>query len=170
MKKIVWLAVSCLMVVSLLVTSCGDDVTDEEEEINGEEEEIEGEEEEVNGEEEEDTEGKDMVVNTAGKLVEKPRYGGTYHLSRTTDVRGFDDCLSASPAYMTTFLTLTHDELYTGDWSKMTQGTGEATGTVGGTYFPHLEVPFLATGYEVPDNETIIWHIRQGVQLRVEPG
>jgi len=168
-KKIVWLAVSLLMVLTLLVSSCGDGVTDEEEDINGEEEEVNGEEEEEEEEEDVGEDGKDMVVNTAGKLVEKPRYGGTYHLSRTTDVRGFDDCLGASPAYMSTFLTLTHDELYTGDWTKMTQGTGEATGTVGGTYFPHLEVPFLATGYELPDDETIIWHIRQGVHFHDKP-
>ena len=167
-KKIVWLAVSCLMVVSLLVTSCGDAVTDDEEDVIDDEDVVTDEEEEEE-EEVEVGEGKDMVVNSAGKLVEKPKYGGTYHLSRTTDVRGFDDCLGASPSYYSTYLTLTHDELYTGDWAKMTQGTGEATGTVGGTYFPHLEVPFLATGYELPDDETIIWHIRQGVHFHDKP-
>ena len=87
MKKSIWILVSCLMVVTLRVTSCGGAVTDEEEEINGEEEEINGEEEEEEEEEVVD-DGKDMVVNTAGKLVEKPRYGGYYMLSRTTDVRG----------------------------------------------------------------------------------
>ncbi|UCH42213.1 MAG: ABC transporter substrate-binding protein [Dehalococcoidales bacterium] len=169
-KKIVWIAVSCLMVVSLLITSCGDGVTDEEEDINGEEEDINGEEEEEEEEEEVVDEGKDMVVNTAGKLVERPRYGGEYHLARTSDIRGFDDVLPASPQYMTYTLNLTHDELYTGDWYKGSQGTGEAGYTmVYGPYFPHLEVPCLATGYEMPDDETIIWHIRQGVHFQDRP-
>jgi len=167
-KKIVWIAVSCLMVVSLLVTSCGDGVTDEEEDINGEEEDINGEEEE---EEEVDVgeDGKDMVVNTAGKLVERPKYGGWYHTALVTDVRGFDDAIAASPAYATYTLNLSHDELYTGDWAKCMEGTGESSGVVYTTYFPHLEAPCLATGYELPDDETIIWHIRQGVHFQDKP-
>ena len=161
-KKWIWVMVSCLMVVTLLMTSCGGAATDEEDDVNGGEE-------EVNGEEEEDTTGKDMVLNSAGKLVERPRYGGWYHLSRTTDVRGFDDCLAACPQYMSTYLSLTHDELYTGDWAKMTQGTGQSSGTISAIYLPQLEVPCLATGYEIPDNETIIWHIRQGVHFHDKP-
>ena len=168
MKKSIWILISCLMVVTLLVTSCGGAVTDEEEEINGEEEEINGEEEEEEEEEVVD-DGKDMVVNTAGKLVEKPRYGGYYMLSRTTDVRGFDDVVAATPAYMIGQLNLTHDELYTGDWAKGHQGTGEASFQVYTTYFPHLQTPCLATGYELPDNETIIWTIRQGVHFLDKP-
>ncbi|UCH42410.1 MAG: ABC transporter substrate-binding protein [Dehalococcoidales bacterium] len=170
-KKIVWIAVSCLMVVSLLVTSCGDGVTDEEEDINGEEEDINGEVEEEEEEEEEVVDDdKDMVVNTAGKLVERPRYGGEYHLSRTSDIRGFDDVLPSSPQYMTNTLSLTHDELYTGDWARGPQGTGEAGWNLNyGPYFPHLEVPCLATGYEMPDDETIIWHIRQGIHFQDKP-
>ncbi|UCH42210.1 MAG: hypothetical protein JSW16_05140, partial [Dehalococcoidales bacterium] len=64
-KKIVWIAVSCLMVVSLLVSSCGDGVTDEEEEIDGEEEEIDGEEEEE--EEEEVVEEEEAVPEEPGE-------------------------------------------------------------------------------------------------------
>ncbi|UCH43080.1 MAG: ABC transporter substrate-binding protein [Dehalococcoidales bacterium] len=166
-KKIVWIAVSCLMVVSLLVSSCGDGVTDEEEEIDGEEEEIDGEEEE----EEVDVgeEGMDMVVNAAGKLVERPRYGGEYHYALTSDVRGFDDVISTSPAYATFTLNETHDELFTGDWTKSMQGTGEASFTIGGVYFPHLQTGMLAESFELPDNETIIWHIRQGVHWQDKP-
>ena len=169
-KKFAWILVSCLMVVSLLVASCGGAATDEEEDINGEEEEINGEEEEVNGgEEEEVVDGKDMVLNTAGKLVERPRYGGCYYLSRTTDVSGFDDVVAASPAYLVQHLNLTHDELYTGDWAKGQQGSGEASFQIYTTYFPHLQAPCLATGYELPDDETIIWHIRQGVHFQDIP-
>ena len=95
-KKFIWLLVTCLMVVSLLVTSCGGAVTDEEEDINGEEEDINGEEEDINGEEEDGvTNGKDMVVNSAGKLVERPRYGGT-HVVTGSDPQGFDELTTPS--------------------------------------------------------------------------
>ena len=169
-KKFVWAIVTCLVVFTLLVTSCGEAATDKEEEVNGGEEVNGEEEEEVNGgEEEEDTTGKDMVLNSAGKLVEKPQYGGWYHTALVNDVRGFDDTITTTPAYFTFTLNLTHDELCTGDWTKGMQGTGEASWTVYTTYFPHLQVGMLATSYEIPDNETIIWHIRQGVHFQDKP-
>ena len=140
-KKIVWLMISCLMVVTLLVTSCGGAATDEGEDINGEEE-VNGEEEEANGgEEEQVVDDKDMVLNTAGKLVERPRYGGWYYAARSSDFRGFDDILAVSSQWQTPNINLTHDELYTGDWAKGSQGTGETSWTIEGTYFPHMQVP-----------------------------
>ena len=163
-KKIVWLTLSCLMALSLVVASCGPAVTEEEEE---EEVITEEEEEEEVTEEEAVTEG--MVLNTAGKLVEKPRYGGWYYMRISGDIRGFDDVLPASPAYMTNTLNLTHDELSTGDWALGPQGTGDASWTISMTYFPHLQTGQLATGYEIPDNETIIWHIRKGVYWHDRP-
>ena len=164
--KLVWLAVSCLMVVVLLVTSCGGGAI-EEEEINGGEEEINGEEEE---EEAVDTEGKDMVTNSAGKLVEKPRYGGEYVAAITSDFRGWDDVIPSTPAYSIMHVNLTNDELYTGDWAAGSQGTGEASWTsIYGPFYPELEIPSLSTGFELPDNETIIWNIRQGVHFQDKP-
>ena len=169
-KRIVWLALSCLMVAALLVTSCGEAATEEEEDVtNGEEEVIDEDEEEEITEEEEVGDGKDMVVNTAGKLVERPRYGGIYYARRSSDFRGWDDIIQVSSQYAIPQLNLTHNELYTGDWAKGSQGTGEASWTISGTYFPHLQVGSLATSWELPDNETIIWHIRQGVRWHDKP-
>ena len=162
-KKIVWLILSCLMALSLVVTSCGPAVTEEEEEEVITEEE----EEEVVTEEEVVAEG--MVVNTAGKLVERPRYGGIYHFSIGGDVRGFDDQRSASPHYAVAHLNLIYDKLFTGDWTKGSQGTGEFTGSIYANFFPHLEIPNLATGYEIPDDETLIYHIRRGVYFQNKP-
>jgi len=168
-KKIVWLIISCLMVLTLLVTSCGEASTDEGEDINGEEENGTTEEEEEEEGEEQVVDDKDMVLNTAGKLVEKPRQGGWYYARISSDFRGFDDILATSSQWIIPNPNLTHDELYTGDWSKGSQGTGETSWTIEGTYFPHLQVPALATSYELPDNETIIWHIRQGVHWHDKP-
>ncbi len=167
-NKIIWLAVSCLMVIALLVTSCGGATTDEEEDINGNEEVINGDEEEEEQEEEEVVgEGKDMVVDSLGRLVEKPRYGGWFNFSRTTDVRGFDEITTLHSSAATK--ALTHDELFTGDYTKGTTGTAETTWTTTGSVMWDLEVPMLATSFEHPDHETLIWHIRQGIHFQNLP-
>ena len=65
-KKIVWLVVSCLMVLSLVLASCAPAVVEEEEEVTPVVEEEEVVEEEVA------PEGPVMVRNTAGKMQEMP--------------------------------------------------------------------------------------------------
>jgi len=162
-KKTVWLVVSCLMVAALVLASCGPAAEEEEKEIV-----TPGEEEEV-AEGEVVTVGENMVTNTAGKLVERPRYGGWYRIAITSDIRGFDDALPATPNYIIPHMGLVYDELLVGDWTKGSQGTGESSWTVGSTFFAHLEAPCLATSYEMPDNETIIYHIRQGVHWQDKP-
>ena len=141
-KKTVWLVVSCLMVAALVLASCGPAAVEEEKEIV-----TPGEEEEV-AEGEVVTVGENMVTNTAGKLVERPRYGGWYRIAITSDIRGFDDALPATPNYILPHMGLVYDELYVGDWAKGSQGTGESSWTIYGTYMPHLEVPSLVTGYD----------------------
>jgi len=169
-RKFTWLFISCLMVVTLLVTSCG--ATPDDGDINGNNGDGDG---VVNGGDGDGGDGgvvdddAEMVLNAVGKLVEKPQYGGWYHISRTTDFRSFDDCLSTSPQYAVPNINLTNEELSVGDWTKSTQGTGEASWTCGGTYFPHLMTGCLATSWDLPDNETIIWHIRQGVYWHDKP-
>lgn len=79
-KKIVWLVVSCLMVLSLVVASCGPAAEEEEEvEIGEAEVEIEEVEEEKPEEEEE--------VVAPG--VEVPKYGGTIYEALAFDITNF---------------------------------------------------------------------------------
>ena len=158
-KKSVWLVLSCLMVAALALASCGP--AEEEVITPGEEEEVVTEEEAVV------TEEKEMVRDSLGRLVEKPQYGGVTPIALGADVLGFDE---ASTAHYQTYTTsLTTDELFTGDWAKGPVGTGEASWRLPGVFFPHMEVPTLATGYELPDNETIVYHIRQGVPFQDKP-
>lgn len=167
-KKIIWLTVSCLMVVALLVTSCGGATTEEEEDItNGEEDVVGEEEEEEVGEEEEVSDGKDMVLDSLGKLVEKPRYGGVLNFAASSDPRGFDE--ATTPPYSTVTMPLTNDKLISGDWAKGTQGTGEASWLHSATFFYKYAVGSLATSWEIPDDETIIFHIREGVHFQNKP-
>ena len=159
-RSIVWLVLSCLMVAALLLISCGPAAEEEEVVTPGEEEEVVTEEVVV-------TEEKEMVRDSLGRLVEKPQYGGVAPIAWGADVLGFDE---ASTAHYQTYTTnLTTDELFTGDWAKGPVGTGEASWRLPGVFFPHLEVPCLATGYELPDNETIIFNIRQGVPFQDKP-
>jgi len=73
-KKIIWLLVSCLMVLSLVVASCGTTTVEEEEE----------EEEVIIGEEEEEEE-EEMILPP-----EVPKYGGVFTRIRTSDPMGWD--------------------------------------------------------------------------------
>ena len=160
-KKSVWLVLSCLMVAALLLASCGPAAEEEGVVTPGEEEEV------VTGEEAVVTEEKEMVRDSLGRLVEKPQYGGVTPIALGADVMGFDEASTAPYQAWTT--NLTTDELFTGDWTKGPVGTGEASWIIPGVFFPHLEVPALATGYDLPDNETIIFSIRQGVPFHDKP-
>jgi len=152
-KKLVWLVVSCLMVAALLLASCAPAVTEEEEEVvtPGEEEEV------VTPEEEEE----------AVAAPEEPKYGGVYR-GRGGDPQGFDDAYA--PPWMCFTLNLTNEEMTTGDWTKGPAGTGESgwTGEID-TYFQHLQTASLAESWELPDAQTVIYHIRKGVHFHDKP-
>ncbi len=163
-KKISWVLISCLIVAALVLVSCGPAVTEEEEEVVTEEEE-----EEVVGEEEEEVvedTGAEMVRNAAGKLVEKPRYGGLFVQSWRAP-RFFDDTLGHVASAIT--MGWTNEALLQGDWAKGSQGTGEATWV--GIGFPRLEniAGGLAESWELADPETVIFQIRKGVHFHDKP-
>ena len=150
-KKIVWLIVSCLMVVALLLASCGPVAVEEEEAV------VTPEEEEVVTPEEEEV----------APAPEAPKYGGEFILALGADVQGFDEI--STPNYSTYTQNLTNEELTTGDWAKGPAGTGEASWLIYTTYFPNLEIGSLAESWEIPDEETIIFHIRKGVHFHDKP-
>ena len=160
-KKIVWLVVSCLMVVALVLGSCAPAVVEEEEEVVTpvvEEEEV--------VEEEVAPVGPVMVRNTAGKMQEMPQYGGYVTLSTTQNLIGFD------PAYTVTWqlfqMCYTHDPLLMGDFAKTASGSGES-GFLLYTFFLEHQTGYLAESYEFPDEETIIFHLREGIRWQNLP-
>jgi len=162
-KRIIWLLVSCLMVAALLLASCGPAAVEEEEEVvtPGEEEEVVAEEEVVvTGE-------KEMVRDSLGRLVEKPKYGGELILATSSDPYGFDDALATE--WFTTTMNFTNEELLTGDWTKSTTGSGENSWRAPAVFLPHMEVGCLAESWEFPDGETIIFHLRKGVHFHNKP-
>ena len=84
-KKIVWVVVSCLMVLSLVMASCG---PAEEAEVEVGEEEVEVGEAEVTEEEEE--------VEEVVQPSDVPRYGGTLRLVQIADSSAWDDVVTRS--------------------------------------------------------------------------
>ena len=163
-SKIGWLILSCLMVAALVLGSCAPAVVEEEEEevVTP----VEEEEEEVVEEEEVAEEGPEMIRNTAGKMEQKPEYGGSITRCGVTSLIGFD------PAYTVTWqcfqMVWTHDALLLGDFAKGFMGTGE-TGFRLYTFLLGTLAPILAESYEFPDDQTIIFHIRKGVHWQNLP-
>ena len=155
-KRIVWLVVSCLMVISLVMASCGP-AEEEEVEIGEAEVVIEGEEEEVEEE----------VVEEEGLLPpEVPKYGGTLTVGWMGN-SGWD------PFNMMFIFTghiyINSQPLMSGDWAKCPAGTGEndALASFGGRI--ELMTGWLAESWELPDAETIIFNIRKGVYWQDKP-
>lgn len=138
-RKIVWLILSCLMVLALVLASCGPAVPEEEEEVTP----LPEEEEEV-------------------IPVPEAKYGGVFAFGASTDVLGFDEVYVIP--YNPLTLDLTHDELLTGDWAKGRVGSGEVSFDHM-AFLPQFEAPSLAESYEIPDPQTVIFHIRKGVHF-----
>ncbi len=167
-KRIVWLIVSGLMALSLVLTSCGPAVTEEEEVTKEEEsaakEEAAAKEEVVTKEEEAAEEG--MVLNVMGKLVEAPQYGGTFTHAEETDAEYWDTLTVSGMGKWCRFLSNATDGLTVWDRTKGPAGTGEWSGLVKWFQTPDMMVGALAESWEIIEPDTLIFHIRQGVHFQ----
>ena len=169
-KRIVWLSLSCLMVAALVLASCGPAAEEEDVVTPGEEGVVVPTEEEVAAEE------KEMVKATFTKLdgtvveksLEKPKYGGMHIVAMSSDVQGFDEGYTGWGQAVCTTLHITNEELLTGDWTKGPIGTSEAS-WLANEFFDRLSVGCLAESWEIPDDQTVIYHIRQGVHWHDKP-
>ncbi len=140
-KKFIWLVVSCMMIVSLLVVSCGGaDVEEEGEEIVEEEE-----------------------VGAPGG----PQYGGMITTALTADYLYWDPFYNFD--IFVWHLMFTHNEYIQGDWTKGPNGTGETDWEIGFLGRVDLLTGEAAESWELPDNETILFHIRPGIYFHDKP-
>ena len=98
---------------------------------------------------------------------EVPKYNGILTITEPVDVFGFDPHIFfKGNVYSARF---TCDELLTGDWTKGPAGTGEVDWTAGEANRPDLLTGELAESWEMPDRETLIYHIRKGVHWQDKP-
>ena len=154
MKKLLWVLVSCLMVLSLVLASCGDDTT-EKTTTQDDTDDV------VRITESEESTGPTVEVEEEGMAdPETPKYGG-YIITPGGDPIGWD------PAYYLNFMLvpnfLTNESLLTGDWAKGPAGTGETDWTQGLIGRTDLMRGLLAESWEMPDDSTLLFHIRPGV-------
>ena len=156
-RKISWLILTSLMVVALVLTSC-QPVAEEKEEaetVVGKVTETEKEGEVAEKAEEEEAE---VVAATA---TTGPRYGGTLTIGLTADVAGFDPKTALAASCWTVHLT--NENLRTGDWAKGPAGTGEDEWIMPGLWTIEHDIWAVGVSWEWPDNETIIYKIREGI-------
>ena len=91
----------------------------------------------------------------------KPKYGGIHNRLRIANWYTWD---YADPAGSdATLITMMGEELLGADWTKGPAGTNENDWTSGYGGFMDTLTGRLAEDWEMPDNETILYHIRQGV-------
>ena len=164
-KRIVWLVVSCLMVASLVVASCAPAVEEEGEVAPPVKEKPAAAEEEEVGPAEE----KEMVRDSLGRLVEKPRYGGVFKYVLTQNPQRFDDVFGVIHNSPTMYIT--NEDLMQGDWAKGPAGTAEYTCLY--TMLPPpgtgLAAGGLAESWELIEPRTLVFHIRKGIHWHDKP-
>ena len=91
---------------------------------------------------------------------EKPQYGGTFTFV-FGEPFGFDPAFNFMMECKSIFLT--NEELLMGDWAKGPAGTGETDWTNGCLGIAGLFTGQLCESWEFTDDTTITFHLRQGV-------
>ncbi|MBI2847953.1 MAG: ABC transporter substrate-binding protein [Chloroflexi bacterium] len=110
---------------------------------------------------------KKLDGTTVERTFEKPKYGGTITMVRASDPRSFDPSMDHEGVTWTA--RWTNQELTSGDLIRGPQGTDEAT-------YDYLRVPrpanvrgYIAETWEMPDANTLIYHIRKGIYFHNKP-
>lgn len=151
MKKIIWLVIGCLMIITLIMTSCGggEEKTTDEGKVD---------------------EGETISVTltkrdgtSMTRTVEKPIYGGSIITALTADYNQWDPYNTQT--IQVGHMQLTSNELIGGDWTLGPQGTGDTDWELGWLGDMNLEAPELCD-WELPDTTTIIWHLKEGVKFQ----
>jgi len=156
-KKVVWMVVSCLMVLSLVMASCGP--AEEEAEVEVGEEEVEVGEAEVEVGKEEEVE---EIAPTG------PQYGGTFTYALGSNPSSFDPYrtfTTGQPWQGCMISSLCYECLSLKDWTVSRDIFDFKTNLM-----PEIVWgPGLAESWEFPDTRTIVWHIRKGVHFANVP-
>ncbi|MBN2074232.1 MAG: ABC transporter substrate-binding protein [Dehalococcoidales bacterium] len=159
-KKIVWLLISCLMVISLLISSCG-----EEDEGGTVTTQDEGQTVTVGGEEDDAGAGPGTAT-TADKDSDKPQYGGRLTISTTTSPTVWNPGAVIGQAAGQAAIVL--EQILGRDWERGQAGTGEFN-FVGGVPEWAGVGGNLAESWEIPGVGIWVLNIRQGVHFGLAP-
>ena len=112
------------------------------------------------------TQAPPTIPLSAKPTPETPKYGGTFTFI-------FGEPMGFDPKYTVevncganSFVT---NEMLEGDWSKGVMGTGETDWMLGWLGRIAIEKGSLAESWEIPDSETIIFHLRKSVHFHNKP-
>ncbi len=97
---------------------------------------------------------------------EVPKYGGTLNILGG-DPSSFDEALTMKFLARTSYQT--NDSLMGGDFYKGPTGTGETDWVSGACGNMDVLTGYIAESWELIGNDTIIYHIRQGVHFHNKP-
>jgi len=101
-----------------------------------------------------------MVYDSQGNLVEAPQYGGTLYLEWEANADAISPARQHAPCRAK---ELVYEWVHQADWTRGPAGTGEHpyTGTfIGGSFL----IGCIAESWEMPDEYTMIYNIREGVR------
>jgi len=169
-KRIAWVTLSLLIVVALVLSSCQPETVEEEketEEVVGQV--IEKEAAKVEEEEEKETvteeKGPEMVLDVKGRLVDKPRYGGTLTTRISENAYGWDPWWDQHGGANYKVFACIYERLTRYDWS-----TGPEQRPAGMTYIPPETVTGMsAESWEHPDPLTYVIHLKKGMHFWNKP-
>lgn len=193
-KKWLWLTVSCLVAAAMLAVSCGPAAeAPEEEEPAVVEAPVTEEPAEEPAEKPAEPApapptplgqlpapppGAKMVMNSVGKMMEEPQYGGTMTIAATwsPDTQGFDPIRWSDLDGSAWFFLGMYETLAIGDYTKSIPGTGEWVSEPGEPTSWHWMVrldnlrPRLAESWEIsPDLLSVTIKIREGIHWHNKP-
>lgn len=159
-NKALWVLLSCLMVLSLVLASCGTAATPEEEEgatVTGKVTETE---KEIAKEEEKEAEEEEEVTG--------PQYGGTLTVLATSGPLAWDP---AAATWTVEVWSGTHNEKpMVGDLEgKGPRGDGSFDFAATGQLPRGMRKGALAESWEWPDPLTLIFNVRKGVHFHNKP-
>jgi peptide/nickel transport system substrate-binding protein len=167
-KRIVWLVVALLLVAALVLSSCQAATVEEEEgkTVTGKVTETEG---AVVEEEEEEAvidgeEGPVMVRDIKGRLVEKPRYGGTVTVQTSSNPTTWDPFMSLSGGNSFAQGSI-YEVLQGGDWSADRSEISYLTKNILVKYTKG----FVMESWENPDPLTYVIYLREGMYFQDKP-
>lgn len=162
MRKIFWLIVSSLMVLSLVIAACGPAATPPAPTTQ-------------------ETTTTPVAPSTpvaptapvtekpqqeaVTPAAEKPQYGGLITLSQSSDTIYFDEGTNrtmSAGAY-------THEELSNYDWTKGPTGNGEILLSYSGFHRQDFYVGMVAESWEYTPPTGMVLHIRQGIHFGLNP-
>ncbi len=175
-KKVIWMVMSGWMVAALLLTSCAPAVVEEAEKVAPKEKvvvpkqevvpEVVAPEKETNMVKWTGTKRDGTVVET---MIEKPKYGGTMRVFSSEQPVRWDDLIRPQDNWV---LGVVQEPLQLFDWTQGRLGTNEfdksarqGTPPLPGTF----QIGLVAESWERPDPDTVVFHIRQGINFALDP-